>query len=176
MSHNIQTYRNHAISTNGSVGSDDAVPTSNSLRDRPILHIQDDELGGSVEFLFRGASDFGSGYAGVVVNPWTDNSTAITGEDLFALRELLNELPEEAFVRPADPVVEWADGDQIVEVGEVHSWLYTRKNGRWQHSDGMGTDLTDSEFIGKYVSQSGLPDRHTYIVLRKLGVVHTQNA
>jgi hypothetical protein len=28
----------------------------------------------------------------------------VKGEDLFALRELLNEMPEEAFVRPADPV------------------------------------------------------------------------
>ena len=31
-------------------------------------------------------------------------ATLVQGEDLYALRELLNEMPEEAFVRPADPI------------------------------------------------------------------------
>ena len=36
--------------------------------------------------------------------PGAHDVVAVAGEDLYALRELLNELPEEAFVRPAEPV------------------------------------------------------------------------
>lgn len=47
-----------------------------------------------------------------------DGATHVYGEDLFALRELLAELPEELFVRPADPVElpDWVDGDIVTTV------------------------------------------------------------
>jgi hypothetical protein len=67
----------------------------------------------------------------------------IEGEDLFALRELLNELPEEAFVRPADPVERWSDGDLIrgTRPGTTFVWVYLREGGKWKtaHVSGGAT-------------------------------------
>lgn len=53
----------------------------------------------------------------------------IEGEDLYAFRELLNELPESAFVRPADPVLETYcfkdnDGDWFYWDDEADGWRW----------------------------------------------------
>lgn len=64
-----------------------------------VLTVRDDESVGAIEVRILLRND------GIMINPWEDGrNVAIVGEDLYALRELLNELPEEAFVRPADPV------------------------------------------------------------------------
>jgi hypothetical protein len=59
----------------------------------------------------------------------------VSGQDLFALREMLSELPEKAFVRPADPVVvpRWTDGDLVAETEKNSSRLdlWERKGGKW---------------------------------------------
>lgn len=70
----------------------------------------------------------------------------IAGEDLYALREFLAELPEEAFTRPADPVEKpdrWSTGDIVEEVfpstvlpGRV--WVRDG-DGKWGR---RGTNLT----------------------------------
>jgi len=65
----------------------------------------------------------------------------VVGEDLYALREFLAELPEEAFVRPADPVEKperWNDGDIIEErrPGTDLFWIWVRRDGHWSHSTG----------------------------------------
>lgn len=60
---------------------------------------------------------------------------AVVGEDLYALRELLNnDLPEEAFVKPADPVTvpDWTDGDVVrLYGGPKRERVWTRDNGLW---------------------------------------------
>jgi len=70
----------------------------------------------------------------IVANPWSDNAVAISGEDLYAFRELLNTLPEEAFVRPADPVETpepWIEGDVVTYDSYLISVVYTRTNDKW---------------------------------------------
>lgn len=114
-------------------------------------------LAGQVTFLFHQGNDLRS--PSVVLHPWnTDDqqALAITGEDLYAFRELLNELPEEAFVRPKDPVEEsrWTDGD-IVKPGLHSTVTYIRRDGEWfrvskgavrpddLHSDKVISELVD---------------------------------
>lgn len=64
--------------------------------------------------------------------------TVLDGEDLYALREfLLNEIPEEAFVRPAEPPY-WSDGD-LVEYQGVS--LFRREGGKWFRIWRSGDDL-----------------------------------
>lgn len=83
----------------------------------------------------------------------------IRGEDLYALREFIAELPEEAFVRPADPVEKperWADNDVIEETslktGGVHIW--TRYNGKW-HSPKSSIPGADHIFEAALDNLSG---------------------
>lgn len=77
------------------------------------------------------------------------------GEDLYALREFLAELPEEAFVRPADPIekpARWTDGDIIEEArpGTDLFWIWVRRYGRWSHGSGYATpsDRAMEEYLG----------------------------
>lgn len=78
---------------------------------------------------FQFGSYVGSEHFSVNVDGWY---VPVLGEDLYALRELLAELPEEAFVRPAEPVAKprWTDGD-IVRVGHHERTTYIRRNGEW---------------------------------------------
>jgi len=119
-----------------------------------------------VSFLFRGGIT-----PGVVVNPWdVESYVPIVGEDLFALRELLNELPEEAFRRPTDPVPpsRWWDGDQVLEVRPENrcQWLWTRKDGGWYHEDRNPDYPMTDEKMDDYVD--GKPS-DLFIVLRERG-------
>lgn len=55
----------------------------------------------------------------------------IEGEDLFAFRELLNELDESAFVEPGPSRVAWVDGDLMIYRGKHIVLSYSRRNGQW---------------------------------------------
>ena len=111
-------------------------PTVGEFWNEPVLTVEN--RGRTVSILFNepGESSIFTGPA-VVIDPWGDLNVRIEGEDLYAFRELLNELPESAFVRPADPVEvpEFADGDRFKAV--QFDIIYTRAGGQWQTS---GTD------------------------------------
>lgn len=81
----------------------------------------------------------------LVVAPWTETTVVFGGEDLFALREFLAEFPEEAFVRPADPVEKpnWVDGDYVDSSWDHFGdpFGYARVDGRWR-AVGVGADPT----------------------------------
>lgn len=78
-----------------------------------------------VSFLFRADA--------IMVNPWQDSNVEIRGEDLFALRELLAEIPESAFVRPAEPVdaPRWASGDVVTFESRNLDSVFTRGPESW---------------------------------------------
>lgn len=84
------------------------------------------------------------------------NVVRVEGEDLFALRELLNEMPEEAFVRPAEPVNPaevWTEGDSFLLINPVESVIrYARlSDGRWErealHDATGGLRLITPEYL-----------------------------
>lgn len=86
-------------------------------------------LTGEVTVLFHQGYN-GPHQSAVVLHPWnTDGqrALAITGEDLYAFRELLNELPEEAFVRPKDPVEEFF----TIKDDDGDWWAWNAERGRW---------------------------------------------
>lgn len=76
----------------------------------------------------------------------TPGPVEIQGEDLYALREFLAELPEEAFVRPAEPVEKperWTDGDIVEEwLGQRMTRIWSRKDGIW-HGAGILSNIGD---------------------------------
>lgn len=159
--HNIETLDQ----ANGR-GTDPRTPGVGKGTASPVLTVTDgdyDRGGATVRILFRG-SVFSSSLMGIVINPWTDSKVAITGEDLFALRELLNEMPEEAFVRPADPVValpRWADGDVVRN--DTSGYLYERKNGWWwNRTEGSHNAIPDIDMSN---AVDDFPDAN--IVLRQ---------
>lgn len=84
------------------------------------------------EFRIKGLRNLPGGHLAVRVGEDDTQIGAIVGEDLFALREFLNELPEEAFVRPADPVEipdPWQPGDVVVRTD--YSTTYVRGPEYW---------------------------------------------
>jgi len=95
-------------------------------------------------------------------------TVAIKGEDLYAFRELLNNLPEEAFVRPADPVevapedhgTILVDGDDEIWVfnGYVDRWFLTGPFSRLEEYTGSEIDhaLARREHGGDVINRSGL--------------------
>lgn len=88
----------------------------------------------------------------LVLNPWTEDLVVVAGEDLFALREFLAEFPEEAFVRPADPVRKprWTDGDKVLEVSRdtpETTWLRERVLGVWPVTKVTGGGSTSGRAI-----------------------------
>jgi hypothetical protein len=91
----------------------------NSAWDRPVLTVRDRETEDSVRDVRELSVMFTD--QGLVVNPWmSGQQIRIQGEDLFALRELLAEVPEHAFKRPKDPEVTYnflvdGEGDWWVE-------------------------------------------------------------
>jgi hypothetical protein len=96
--------------------------------DGDAVLITQGDLGGPVTILFH--KGLGSYQPSVVIHPWGldgHEAARIAGEDLYAFRELLNELPEEAFVRPEDPVEEFftikdVNGDWWVWDSERKAW------------------------------------------------------
>lgn len=86
----------------------------------------------------------------------------VQGEDLFAFRELLNELDESAFTRPKDPVEvdRWTPGDVVTFLNDYGTRfsLRRRHDGRWdksvvrpgrlsQHVDESWGDLNVSRLV-----------------------------
>lgn len=71
----------------------------------------------------------------------------IRGEDLYALREFLAELPEEAFVRPAEPVEKperWTDGDIVEEwISGKMKRIWIRQDDDLWHAPGIASTLRD---------------------------------
>lgn len=135
----------HSINTSGEIANNhtseartpqvDASPWRNPVLTVRSRDSENAETGREVRFLF--ATD------GIVVNPWGPRNLEdrldrdegpyclIVGEDLFALRELLAEIPEEAFVRPADPEPEsycFIDGDYGL-------WVYSDHNQSWHYGE-----------------------------------------
>lgn len=96
----------------------------------------------------------------------------VTGEDLFALREMLAEIPEEEFVRPKDPVARWNDFDVVKGcLGTIHirvdgSWVATggrfgaSVGGHWtDHRIDLMVDHPDPALRGKIlVQKSGVDE------------------
>ena len=96
---------------------------------------------------------------GIVVNPWTEHRVEVLREDLFALRELLNEIPEESFVRPADPVAKpepvWTDGD-VVLTDSPSQVVWIRHHGVWNLPHGVtGSRDVDDETMTQMVALHG---------------------
>jgi hypothetical protein len=130
MSHNINTYRDHAPT-----GLAEAL-------DNPVLSVEDSS-GNRARILFKHHRSSGASGPGVVLNPWPTVSAeegfpggpivTIEGEDLYALRALLQELPEEAFVEPAPSVLaqpRWTKGDLWRHNPTGH--LYIRGEVEWR--------------------------------------------
>jgi hypothetical protein len=155
MSHNIDTARN-ASNNADRFPQGDGVPVTGPIWMNPVLTIvgnpyrQDPEP--SVTMLFHGGGDLGPAH--IVVNPWRadheEQPVHIAGEDLYALRELLNEFPEEAFKRPADPVpapepVRWTNGDVVRFYGGAKApKVWTRHEGLW-YTPGNPLAIADRE-------------------------------
>lgn len=78
----------------------------------------------------------------------------IEGEDLFALREFLSEIPEEAFVRPADPVekpARWTEADVVQEVTQTYVYTWVRGPQVWNAVNRGGTSSCSDEAVSKLV-------------------------
>lgn len=175
MSHNItpmgevDTLRTTAssLALNGETQPEtDAAP---NVAQYPVFTVQDGD-GNQASFYLRGPE--APSPAGLVLNPWTPEKVAIVGEDLYALRAFLNELPEEAFVEPA-PAAEvaeqaWTPGDVCLFAADDYWATYTRlHDGTWQRISGTlgvdrATDYTDTVIEKKLADQT---DR--FSVLRK---------
>jgi len=94
----------------------------------------------------------------------------VRGEDLYALREFLAELPEEAFVRPADPVKKperWTDGDIVEETrpGTDMFWVWVRKNGAWRTPGGLA--VPTDEKMEQYLYNPSASHGDVFTVLRQ---------
>lgn len=139
MTHTITATHDHVPGVRPHMNDQNDVPAVSKFGNEPVLTVTGVN-GRRVSFLFNDLT----GAPGVVVHPWRidlddetapPNSVRIQGEDLYALRELLNEMPEEAFVRPAEPVKAPVDygfkpGDVIVCTAVASS--YTRDTrGTW---------------------------------------------
>jgi hypothetical protein len=138
MSHSIQT---SGVASDTYDSSDDGVPVVGPMWQNPVLTIADtpDYKGRQrqVTMLFHGGHHPED--AMVVLNPWhADSAEApvrIVGEDLFALRELLAEMPAEAFHRPADPVEVpvdhgYLEGD-VITCHPIKSVYRRQADGEW---------------------------------------------
>lgn len=78
----------------------------------------------------------------------------IVGEDLYALREFLAELPEEAFVRPADPVEKperWTKDDVVQEISGDATYTYVRGPLTWSFGHIGGTSSCSDEAVSRLV-------------------------
>ena len=100
----------------------------------PVLTVANRDHSDGIRFLFRSDA--------LVVNPWLpeEQRVEIKGQDLYALRELLNEMPEEVFVRPADPALPEEHGFALID-GDGDLWLFNTRVGRWY----LVANLTCSE-------------------------------
>lgn len=172
MSHNISTFRD--------VAHNEQAFTEEVLNN-PVLSVEDSS-GNRARILFKRCAMEPLGRPAVVLNPWPTNGArngfdsgpvvSIEGEDLYALRALLLELPDEAFVEPA-PAVEvaeqvWTPGDVCLFAADDYWATYTRlHDGTWQRISGTlgvdrATDYTDTVIEKKLADQT---DR--FSVLRK---------
>lgn len=90
-----------------------------------------------------------SGKGGLTVRVVGDtNRGYIAGEDLYALRAFLEELPEEEFIEPAPSKpasVGWVEGDRVHASNNNgrNAWLYVRGREIW--NPGMALTPTSSE-------------------------------
>lgn len=177
MSHNIE-HATHAASrvddyvapVFGRPGSD--IPVVGDNATNPVLtvasnHYSPDQR--EVSFLFYEGFDA----ANLVVNPWTDSAVHLVGEDLFALRELLNEMPEYAFTRPADPVVKpepspWVRGDLVIFDASHIVVTYLRGDEEWKRTS---TQSRKANSTRSDETIQDLVDTGRYSVIRKGGVM-----
>lgn len=171
MTHNIETVSDRnglGMSSRGSVPCVDDPSLYRSYANRPVLQILDlEDSGNEVEILFR--------HDAIMIAPWdTKRRVLITREDLFAFRELLRELPEESFVRPADPVEKvtpWEDGDVVTFDGKHVASVWTRVNGVWQNyrtkgRPGLRSGTLTDEQMDLRANGSG-----AYTTRRRAGVI-----
>lgn len=167
MAHNIETAAEYCNRTRPGTGG----RADTDVWRNPVLVVADTShrtQDATVAFLFQHQSQM------LVVNPWDEETKPVTiaRQDLFALRELLNAMPEEAFERPADPVEvpEWADGDIVVE-----SWTNSDHRSRIWRRDDEGhwrsdTPTTRAHIFDKEVEDSIKYGSHQWVVVRKGGV------
>lgn len=98
----------------------------------------------------------------------------VAGEDLWAFRELLNQMPESAFVEPAPSKVVWVDGDVIEQHRPSNDcrWMWVRVNGAWEGVAIAGLQPTapkpDQE-IDHLLSLEQRSDMDVYTVKRRGG-------
>lgn len=177
MSHNIE-HATHAASrvdnyvapVFGSPGSD--VPVVGDNATNPVLTVASNHYSSDqreVSFLFYEGFDA----AHLVVNPWTEDQVRILDEDLFALRELLNEMPESAFTRPADPVMKpepspWVRGDLVIFDGSHAVVTYLRGDEEWKRTSTHSRKATSTR---SDETIQDLVDTGRYSVIRKGGVM-----
>ena len=182
MSHNIETFRDI-------IGDRFSGGHAGEVLNNSVLTVRD--KGDNVaRMLFRAVPGIEGGKPALVLNPWPtsggengvtmgDRVIAIEGEDLYAFRELLDELPESAFKRPAEPVKKadpWVEGDEVYGENNdgANAWIYVRGAEEWK----PGRALTKSashctmgmsdEQMDRYLA--GGPNVHdNFTVLRRGG-------
>jgi len=82
------------------------------------------------------------GLGGLVVKVRGEGNRAfIHGEDLFALRAFLEELPEEQFVEPAPAKPRWTKGD-LVRNAETGNLYECRSYGKWLVISGRDAEFS----------------------------------
>lgn len=175
MTHNITTAHEaserHPAFVNRSV-SDLPQSGTEEIWRNPVLTVTHNDGKSQASLLFH-SGDPHNGGPQIVVNPWhLDHDgplTRIEGEDLFALRELLNELPEHAFVRPAPPVEKqpaaWAPGDHITNT--QYALDYVRVGDEWMS---FGRDANSAWRCSDAQMDQYLKSFDYYVVRRRGGV------
>jgi hypothetical protein len=120
------------------------------------LHIRPDGPHDSALIQFGSMSD--PNHLSVSVK---NSYTPILGEDLYALRALLNELPESAFVEPAPPLARWTKGDIVVVEEGVNGRVlayYRHDDGFWRAA-GTAMAWVDEE-VSAWVDNEGATNTH----------------
>lgn len=139
----------------------DASHDGEVIADYPVLTICDGE-GREASIYVRGPE---ASSPALVLNPWTSEAVIITGEDLFALREIMNELPESAFrvPAPATKVPQWIEGDRVIASNSdgKNAWLYVRGPVNWAPGVAITPSASDGSMpmsdaaMDEYVTHGG---------------------
>jgi hypothetical protein len=101
----------------------------------------------------------------------------VHGEDLYALREMIEELDDELFVKPADPIEVkdfWSPGDSVFDVGG-NTFFALGANGKWTSTrDGKINEYVGDTnrggfhyHLGNILRQSVEAGDHGFIVTRR---------
>lgn len=122
--------------------------------------------------LFRHRPDDRS-RSGVVINAWTPERVDIVGEDLYALRALLAELPESAFTEPKPSTVlpDWEAGDIVRECwADGEDVLGRDVDGIWTSVKGTSSITHTDADIDHFLREGQHLGSYSYSVVRRGGV------